>query len=200
MKRHPYSANGVKLSFWLQEFTRTVTMLEDDVSWEEIRRLALEENLYATSSTERAKRIYLTMRDRMKDMDPSFIGLYLESDQTTQKLIVLTGILESDTLLFDFVHDIIRDKLIIGDLELRDSDIRIFFAGKQRDDARAAGWYDETLHRLGAYYKTMLLEAGVLKKEGTKWTIQPPLPEHALEIWWNEHGYEPVYRALLGVS
>lgn len=64
----------------------------------------------------------------------------------------------NDTLFFDFVYEVIREKMILGSNEYADSDVRIFFKNKQVQDEKVAGWTEATIKRLGTCYKTMLLK------------------------------------------
>ena len=55
-----------------------------------------------------------------------------------------------DTLFFDFVYEVIREKMIVGSNELTDSDVRVFFKDKQQQNEKVAGWTGRNLGSLGA--------------------------------------------------
>ena len=76
---------------------------------------------------------------------------------------MLTAALLHDTLFFDFVYEVVREKMIIGSDELTDADLRIFFKNKQEQSEKVASFQDYTLHRLGSCYKTQLYESGLLE-------------------------------------
>ena len=95
-------------------------------------------------------------------LDPSFYPVFLSSDIATQKMFALVAALAHDTLFFDFVYEVVREKMILGVDELTDADIRVFFKDKQAQSEKVAAFQDYTLHRLGAAYKTQLYEAGML--------------------------------------
>ena len=59
----------------------------------------------------------------MKSLDIVF----LNGDLATQKLITLISIMMTDRLFFDFIYEVISEKIIIGSNEVSESDIRIFF-------------------------------------------------------------------------
>ena len=52
-----------------------------------------------------------------------------------------------DELFFDFVYEVVREKMIMGNDQLTDSDIRVFFKEKQEQDERVARWTDATFVR-----------------------------------------------------
>lgn len=199
MVRKGYSAGAVKLSFWFLEFKKTVELLANGTEMTEIRRQALEENLYAAPSADRAKQIFQTVSARIQSLDESFYPIFQKGDISTQKLLALTAVMVYDTLFFDFVYEVLREKMIIGSDEFSDKDIRIFFKDKQQQYEKAARWTDYTCKRLGRCYKTMLFEAGMTDKGKEIRRIKKPILEPELEQWMMEHNLEPVIKALTGV-
>ena len=201
MGRKPYSAGAVKFSFWFLEFRKVVQLLAEGKDYKEIRRLSEEENVFGAATPARAAMIYSTTTARAKALDPSFIPLFMDSDVGTQKLFALTAALAHDSLFFDFVYEVVREKLIIGSNELSDSDIRIFFKNKQEQDEKVAKWQDYTLHRLGACYKTQLFEAGLL--DDNKFTdtrkILKPILDPVLKHWLEDYGMSAFVKAYEGV-
>ncbi|MCD8018065.1 MAG: DUF1819 family protein [Clostridiales bacterium] len=199
MKRKRYSAGAVKLSFWFMEFRKVVELRTEGRSYENIKRLSQEENLFAAPTPARAKQICSTVLTRVQSLDDSFYPVFLESDLSTQKLFNLAAIMASDTLFFDFVYEVVREKMIIGSNELTDSDIRIFFKDKQQQDEKVSGWTDVTLTRLGLCYKTMLYEAGMTDKAKEKRNIFRPILDPVFEHWLKENDMGIVVKALAGV-
>lgn len=59
-------------------------------------------------------------------MGESFYPVFLNGDVSTQKIFNLAAIMEDDTLFFDFVYEVIREKMIIGSNEYKPSDVNIF--------------------------------------------------------------------------
>lgn len=201
MKRRPYSAGAVKFLFWFMEFRKTVQLLDAGKSFADIKKLNEEENIYAASTKARAQMIYSTVTARIKTLDASFYSVFLSGDLATQKMFALVATLAHDTLFFDFVYEVIREKLILGADELTDADIRIFFKNKQAQSEKVAAFQDYTLHRLGSCYKTQLTEAGVLdgNRSGSTRKILKPILDIELEHWLQDHGYAIMVNALTGV-
>lgn len=201
MERKPYSAGAVKFSFWFMEFRKTVQLLKDGKTYADIKKLNEEENIYAASTKARAQVIFSTVTARIKTLDPSFYQVFLSSDLATQKMFALVAALAHDTLFFDFVYEVVREKMILGIDELTDTDIRIFFKDKQAQSEKVAAFQDYTLQRLGSCYKTQLMEAGMLDDKRTSSTrkILKPILAGELEHWLRSHGYGIMVHALTGV-
>ena len=199
MVRKEYSAGAVKLSFWFLEFKKTVELLATGTEMAEIRRQALEENLYAAPSADRAKQVFQTVSVRIQSLDASFYSIFQKGDISTQKLLALTAVMVYDTLFFDFVYEVIREKMILGTYEFSDSDVRVFFKDKQQQNEKVAGWTDATLVRLGRCYKTMLYEAGIIDKAKTARKILRPILDPDLVHWLEQNDMGAYVKALAGV-
>ncbi len=197
--KQEYSAGAVKHAFWFMEFRKVVSLRMENKSWEEIKRLSEEENIFGTPTIQRAKQIYNTVSARVKSMDDSFYQVFESCDLASQKLFALVGAMTYDVLFGEFVYELIREKLIIGSNELSDGDIRIFFANKQRENDKVAEWTEETIKRLGATYKSILFEAGITNKTRNVREIYKPLPDPDMEHWLEDHGMTYQLKAITGV-
>ena len=199
MKRKEYSAGAVKVSFWIVEFRKTVECLNKGQGFAQIKSLVLNENLFAAPTTMRANQIFNTVTGRIKSLDDSFIPLFLQRDLSTQKLFALVATMAYDTLFFDFVYEVIREKIILGTCELSDSDVRVFFKDKQQQNEKVAGWTEATLIRLGRCYKTMLHEAGLIDKTNVVRKILRPILDPDLQRWLELNDMNIYIKALTGV-
>ena len=198
MERKEYSAGAVKMSFWFVEFRKVVHLLDEGKSMDEVKQLALNKNLFAAPTILRANQIFSTVSGRIKALDESFIPVFMTGDLATQKLVALIAAMAYDTLFFDFVYEVIREKMILGTYELADSDVRVFFKDKQQQNDKVAGWMDATLVRLGRCYKTMLYEAGVIDNAKTARKILRPILDPELVRWLEQNDMGVYVKALAG--
>lgn len=199
MERREYSAGAVKHSFWFMEFRKVVQLLAEGKTLEEIKQLNQEENIFGAPTVMRATQIFNTVSARIHMLDKSFYPLFMNSEVSTQKLFNLAAVMAYDTLFGEFVYEVVREKMIIGNAEFSDSDIRVFFKNKQLQDAKVATWTDATLKRLAGCYKTLLFEAGMTDKgKGTRKILKPIL-DPAMQNWLLEYDLEYILKALTGV-
>ena len=198
MDRHPYRAGAVKFAFWFLEFRKEVGLLQAGKSFEEIKTLSEKGNLFGTQTSARSKLIYSTVSGRIKALGDDFYDLFLESDIATQKLFVLSSIMASDTLFFDFVYEVIREKMLIGSNSFTDADIRIFFHNKQVQDETVAKWTDQSLGRLGQTYKQYLQSAGMTDDGKKERKILKPILDPSLERWLQDHEMAVIVKTLAG--
>lgn len=201
LKRNKYSAGAVKFSFWFMEFRKEVQMLSSGKSFDEIKKLSEDENIFGASTPARAKMIYSTCTARIKSLDESFYPLFIDSDVSTQKLFALAGTLAHDTLFFDFVYEVLREKLIVGNNVLTDADFSIYFKNKQEQHEDVEKLTEATVKRLSRSYKTQLFEAGLLddNNRAAERTILKPVLDPILKHWLDDYGYGQIAKALEGI-
>ncbi len=199
MERKEYSAGAVKHLFWFMEFRKVVQLLSSGKTFDEIKQLNREENIFGCPTPARATQIYNVVAARVSALDSSFYPVFNNGDLATQKLFALVAIMTHDALLFDFVYEVIREKMILGTNEFTESDVRIFFKNKQQQSEKAATWTDATIAKLSVSYKSMLYEAGLTDKGKTTRKIFKPLLEREMVDWLNEHNMSIMVDALTGV-
>ena len=198
-ERKEYSAAAVKHAFWFMEFRKEVQLLDSGKTFDEIKALNKAENIFGCPTQARATQIFNTVTARIQSLDSSFYPVFLNGDLATQKLFALVAAMSYDTLFFDLVYEVVREKMIIGSYDLADSDVRIFFKDKQQQSEKAATWTDETCAKLSVTYKTMLYEAGLTDKAKKTRKILKPILEHSMEDWLRDHGMGIMIDALTGV-
>ncbi len=201
MKRNKYSAGAVKFSFWFMEFRKEVQLLASGKTFEDIKELNDNENLFNASTPARSKMIYSTVSARIKSLGDSFYIPFLDSDVSTQKLFALAATLAHDTLFFDFVYEVFREKLIIGSNTLTDADFSIYFKNKQEQYEEVEKFTEATVKRLARSYKTMLFEAGVLddNNRASERKILKPVLDPVLKHWLDDYGYGQIAKAMEGI-
>lgn len=199
MDRKEYSAGAVKHSFWFMEFRKVVSLRSEGKTWDDIKQLNDDENLFGASTSLRSNQIWSTVTGRIKCLDDSFYTIFESCDLASQKLFALVAAMTYDVLFGELVYELIREKMIIGNCELADSDIRIFFKDKQQQNEKAGKWTEATIKKLMVSYKSMLYEAGVTNKAKNVREIYKPLPDPAMERWMQDQGMIYQLKAITGV-
>ena len=148
MGRKGYSAGMVKFSFWFAEFRKVIQLLNSGKTLPDIKAMSMQENIFSAPTQARAVQIFSTVSARVNCLAPSFHAVFEQCDLSTQKTIALIAVMQSDSLFFDFMYEVYREKLILGVNELADSDFAIFFRDKQLQNERVSKWTEATLVRL----------------------------------------------------
>lgn len=195
-----YSSGLVAESFWFVEMKQLIKLKHERKTWEEIKHLCENENLLGISKSYRANRIFGYLKNRIEMLDDTLIQLFLKADVKTQKLITIYTIARKNTLFFEFLYEVYREKVILGVEELTASDINIFFKNKQTQDETISKWTDVTLKRLRSSYINFLTDAGLLTVSDKRKLITPPILDQVLEQYLTDIGEIQMIKAITGVS
>lgn len=182
------------------EFKKTVKLLNDGKTFDEIKEMSVNDNLYGAVTPARSRNIYSKTVSRIKSLDSSFIPMFCESDLSTQKLITLTAVMAEETLFLDYMYEIFREKMIIGSNEISRTDMRVFFKEKANQSDIVAKWTDDTFKRLEGTYLGYLFESGLIddKKRAEKRKIIKPILDYNFKNWLDLYGYEIIAKILEG--
>jgi hypothetical protein len=198
-QRKPYSAAMTKRLFWFPEFKTVVKLLSEGKTMGEIKALNEAENLFKARTPYRGRTIFNAISARIKALPEEYIQLSEKTDISTQKLIAVLAVMAAESLFFDFVYEVYREKLIMGDTIMRASDFVQFFGNKQVQDQKAASWTDATFNRLGRAYRNVLCQSGLLKSGGkNEWTVERPIIDRHLAKLLHRTRMDPFYAALTG--
>ncbi len=157
-----YSASIISTSFWFLESKKVAELILEGYSKDEILNAALEDNIFQVETERRVRDITNTTYRRLKSFPEEVLEYFVRVDVNSAKIFVLISVLKSDKLFFEFMYEVFREHIVLGDLTLKNKDFEMFFDNKSYQSDIVSEWVDETLGRLKRAYNTMLSEAGVL--------------------------------------
>jgi hypothetical protein len=199
MIRKPYSAVMTKYLFWFTEFKTVTRLLNEGKNMDEIKVLNEAENLLNVKTVYRRKTIFNTIAARINAIPKDFIELCGKTDISTQKLIAVIAVMAVESLFYDFMYEVYREKLRMGDKTMTPSDFTLFFRNKQIQDERIAAWTDITFNRLGRAYRNVLLKSGLIKNQKkNEWVVEKPVINRQLIDTLYKTKMEGFYYALTG--
>ena len=199
MSNKMYSAGIMAQAFWFNEFRQFLYLINEGYKENEIKKTVIEENLFGAPNEYRAKRMYGYISNRASVIEEDLANVFFSSDLATQKLINLIAVIRNDRLFFEFLYEVYREKIIVGEETLEIADGKTFFNHKESQDDFLAEWKDTTKRRVQSAYYNFMTEANLLRSEGQKkYVITPPLMDIALERYLQAHGETAIVKAITG--
>ena len=193
-----YSAGLVSKSFWYLESKKTARYMLDRLNREEIRDLAIKDNIYQVESEYRAKRMANAIYTRLNSLPEILLRDVVDSDVTTSKVLVLISIMKTDRLFFEFMYEVFRNNIILGDYSIKDRDMNIFFEEKKSQSETLNKWVESTIKRLKSEYIKMIKEAGLLKVDSDKREVMVPLFDYNVKQHLRDNNMTPYVYAITG--
>ena len=199
MNENYYSAGIMSQAFWFSEVRQFLNLKKNKYNSEDIKRTVVEENLFGAPNEYRAKRIYGYILNRVNAIEPELAELFFSSDLATQKIINLIAVIRNDRLFFEFLYEVYREKIIIGEEILETAAGKTFFYLKETQDDTIAQWKDTTKRRVQSSYYNFMTESNLLRFESQKkYIINQPILDIALEQYLRSHGETAVVKAITG--
>ena len=194
-----YSAGLTSKLFWLQEARKTASYIADGLSKSEIRAIAWEENIYQVRAEYRAYEVLNGTYRRVSLLPMDVLKVFLSCNIETAKVLNLISILMDSRLFFEFMHEVYDEKLRIGESEITDRDLNVFFADKAMQSKVVAGWTDIAVKKLKQCFCRMMYEAGLLESSAKPRTIRQIHIDYRTEELLKRNGLEAYLNAVKGV-
>lgn len=193
-----YKSTIKSMAFLFLELKKASVLYLQGLKADEIKKKALEENIFLLDTENRIKEIASTVLKRIEVLDEFLLRKLTNGNLETSKQIALYAILKTDRLFFEFMQEVYREKYLLGDYIITDRDFNTFFQRKSEQCEQVASWKDYTLYKLKQVYKRILLQAGFVKKNKKNIQIVRPLMEEDVVEHLKSKGDQIYLQAMLG--
>ncbi|MGV6937011.1 DUF1819 family protein [Paenibacillus sp. CMM36] len=181
-----YSATLTGASFMFYEFKQVISLRLSGFSEQDIRKKVLSENLFQYQINASLKRSLPSVLRRVRTLDELLCQMVLEQTLEAGKLINLYAIMKTDRLFFEFMNEVVREKLESNHYLLERKDLNLYFVSKAEQDTGVAGWTEQTVTKLKNVIQRILLESGILKDKQTgelsRILMDDQLKQHLIHI------------------
>ena len=192
-----YSAASVKFLLWYIETKETAKLLKDH-SFEDIKQMVVEENLYQQNATDRALSEFGCIRKRIETLPSELVEKIVGADVQTAKIITFISCMLTDRLLFEFMYEVYRNKVHFGESSISDSDFNIFIQGKRDQSEKVAGFSDATIKKIRQVFTKYMFEAGLLTGKPSERRIAHPYIDPEITDILKRYHMEKYVYALTG--
>lgn len=181
-----YSSSLNGASFLLFELKQVVKLKQQGLGKGEIRKKVKEENIFQFNNQGRINRALPSVMKRAEVIDETLAALLLEGSIETGRTLNLYAIMKTDLLFFEFMDEVIGEKLHNNDYLIEKKDINLFFSSKAEQSEKVASWSDINIEKLKRAYLQVLYEGGILRnrksKELNKLIIDEPIKNYLTQI------------------
>lgn len=171
-----YSAKLTGESFLLYELKVVSKLKKEGFSDKEIRKKVLEENLFQYKFKSSISRRLGPLIKRANSIDNNLLNMLLEDPLGYGVIINLYTIMKNDRLFFEFMNEVIREKIEYNYNFIEKKDINIFFTAKSEQSEVVSGWSDKTIAKLKQVILKILLEVGIIEDIKTGKINKPLIP------------------------
>ena len=123
-----YSAGLTSKLFWLQESRKTAGYILEGLSKTDIRKIVWEENIYQVKAEYRAYEVLNGTYRRVSALPEAVLQAFITCDVEIVKILNLIAILMDSRLFFEFLREVYKEKIGLGESEVTDRVVSVFFA------------------------------------------------------------------------
>ncbi|MDP9739383.1 UNVERIFIED_ORG: hypothetical protein QFZ59_001213 [Bacillus sp. B2I3] len=186
-----YSSSLNGASFLLFELKQVLKLKQIGLTFKEIRHKVKEENLFQFNNKGRINRALPSVIRRAEVIDNTLSTLFIEGSVEMSKVINLYAIMKTDLLFYEFMNEVISEKLQNGDYIIEKKDINLFFAAKSEQSDKIESWSDINIEKLKRAFMQVLFESGMLRdrrsKELNRLIIDESIKHHISRIGDTEY-------------
>ena len=197
-KKLEYTATNTGRPFSITEMITAAKLKQEGYTDKEIKQKSNEENIFQARSEHYKNKVATTVLTRLNTLDEYLLYKVANGDIETAKQITIYSIMKSDKFFFEFMNEIYKDKIVLRDYKINDSDINIFIQRKQEQITEISKWTESTLKKLKSQYTSMLSEAGFINRKKEYIEIIQPIIDKQTQNHLIEIGDEAYLKAMIG--
>ncbi|BAU29739.1 putative inner membrane protein DUF1819 [Aneurinibacillus soli] len=177
------------------EMRIVIPFLQQGLSKEEIRSHIVEQNLFHMRSQRAITKTLAMVQRRIACLDETLQQMFLHGSRNDSLAILLYAFLTVYRLPREFFLEVVyynwkhrkKNRVTFGD-------ILTFFEQKAEQSPVVSGWSTETKRKLRQIMLNLLIECGLLEKEGNEWRVMPLAISESLRTYVSQHS---TYQVLL---
>ncbi len=187
VKKLKYRSTIKSMSYLYIETKKASSLVLQGFKDLEIIEMSIKDNIFQMKSETRKKEVASTILKRLKGLDEFFLDKLANGDLETSKQIVVYAIMKTDRLFFEFMSEVYKDKIILKEKYIADSDFNVYFERKCEQSDSVAAWKEYTFYKIKQVVTRILFEAGFIKNQKDDKEINIPiinydLAQHLKEI------------------
>lgn len=180
------------------ETKKAANLILQGLNDSEIKDMSVKENIFQVKSEARKKEVASMTLKRLKALDGFLLNKLANGDLDTSKQIVIYAIMKTDRLFFEFMSEVYRDKNILKEKYITDSDFNVYFQRKCEQSETVAAWKEYTFYKLKQVITRTLFEAGFIKNQKGDKEITIPIIDYEVEQHIKEIGDGIYLEVMLG--
>lgn len=166
-KELDYSATLTGASFSFLELKKVLKLKREGLKDSDIKKKVFEDNLFQYEVRTSMKSVFPSVMRRANVLDEELQQIVIEGQLEIGKMINLYAIMKTDKLFFEFMNEVVREKLEMSNYLLEKKDLNIFFIAKSEQNEKIAKWTENTIAKLKQVYLKLLYEAGMISDKKT---------------------------------
>jgi len=175
----PYSFSFLAGALFLRESVAVAGLLAKGHSWDELARVANEENLLRQRTEASRVRLLREIRHRLRELSSKEIEFFAAAGASDQRQLLFMALCQRFRFIREFVDEVLRTKALAMELQLYPTDFARFFDRKGAEEPEIERLTDKSKAKVKQVIIRMLAEAGLIDSTKAQ-RLQVAIPSQAL--------------------
>jgi len=171
-----YTGNLTSGSLLINQSIVVAGLLLNGFNEKETRDKIIEDNLFQVSSEATTKKYLSLIFLRYKHLPTDMLNFINSGDELLCRMTLFYCVLKTNTLIYEFFNEVIIDKVMLNDCQLKILDWELFIENKILTESEIAGWSKITQVNIRQVAIRIMKEAGFLENVKNPQILFPLLP------------------------
>lgn len=136
---------------------------------------SISDNIFMVNTERRRKELAYKIIARMAVLDDYLIEQLANSPYSTAALLSLYALMKTDRMTFEFMNEVIKDKIELMNYRLTDIELNQFILCKSQQSELVAKWKDSNKIQVKSALRKIITDAGIIRDLGSVLMIMPPI-------------------------
>ena len=148
---------------------------------------SISDNIFMVNTERRRKELAYKIILRMSALDDFLIEEIANAPYNTVALVALYALMKTERIVFEFMNEVIKDKIELMNYRLTDIELNQFILCKAQQSEIVARWKDSNKIHVKSALRKIVTDAGIIRDLGSVLMIMPPIRDkkiynHIIEI------------------
>lgn len=177
-----YTLSFTTGSLFVYESEMVVDLFLECKDWEMVRKEVVENNLLQKGTISTRKREFHEIKKRLQTLNDKQLSFFKEANSSDMKYLALLSCYKTYKFIYDFVSEVIRDKILLFDYHLLDSDYERFYESKSLLYDNLNTITQNTRYKIKQVMFKMLEQAKIIDSAKNKNIQKPYLSKELIEL------------------
>ena len=159
---------------------------------------SISDNIFMVNTERRRKELAYKIISRVAALDDTIIKMIAESPYNTSSVLSLYALMKTDRLVFEFMNEVIKDKIELMNYRLTDIELNQFILYKSQQSELIANWKEPNKAKVKNSLRKILIDATIIRDLGSVYMIMPPILDKSIIDHINQIG-DKKYLEAMGV-
>lgn len=178
------SYTAVSLASYESEIIANLFLETND--WLKVEGCVIEDNILQKGSISTRKREFIELKRRLETLTPEQLAFYPHATSSDVKNLTMLACFKLYQFIFDFASTTIRNKLLLFDFQILNSDYESFYESKALSFDNLNTISEGTQYKLKQVMFKMFEQVGLIDSVKTKIIQKPYLSEELIKLIIND--------------